>query len=462
MKKTLLSVSSLLVSTVFGQNFNIQNEWQLLGATEDLNVSSFNNSCVDFIWKYDNENWQVYIANGESYDISNYGSITSINKGEGFWVKGNSLNGCDINTSSIIENNNLPNSINMVSISGGTFTMGNNNLLGPQAGEAMEHTVHLSNFTMSEAEITNEQYVEFLNSAFKDGLIEIITGTIGPDNGKKLIVGSSSSPYEGKVLYSLDGTRVMKDHDNKDGDNNPFTGDIEPENPLNIAYIGFNSDTNTFYVKNPKNSSDFDWETLCNYYNYTTTSNQYDTILKNDFSSWNELLGWSLSNPENGINLPTQDEVSKYPVTFIRWWGAKAFALYYEVNLPSEAQWEYVAKGNQNFTYAVYDGVTTSNANWNLQNQHPATHHIRAAISGTANPFGLYNLGGNVWEWMEDNYKPYSSEEVTDPIIIDETSTIHSWRGGSWNYHEATLETAGRYYDEADRGNDHFGFRIVK
>ena len=363
-----------------------------------------------------------------------------------------------VNTAAVV-----PDSINMVMITGGTFTMGNNSLLGPQAGQATEHTVTLSDFTMSEAEITNEQYVTFLNSAYENGLIEVITGTIGLDSGKKIIVGSATSSYEGKVLYSLEGTRVMKDHDNADGDNNAFTGTIEPENPLNIAYIGFNSITNTFYVKDPKDPNDFNWENLCNYYDYGTVPNQYDTsVQKNDFANWSELSGWSSLTPQNATNLPLKEDVSAYPVTFIRWWGAKAFALFYDVSLPSEAQWEFAAKGGQNFTYAVYDGSTTSDANWNQLNTHPATHHVRAAISGNPNPYGLYNLGGNVWEWMEDNYKPYDSGSVVDPIVLDSSSTTRSWRGGSWNYHEATLETAGRYFDDEDKGNDHFGFRIVK
>ncbi len=128
--------------------------------------------------------------------------------------------------------------------------MGSNSLTGSpdQKAASPEHQVTLSAYTISEAEITNAQYVVFLNEAFAGGLIEIFTGTAGPDNGKELIRGTATSEYSGKVLYNLEGIRVLKDHEDNT-DDNPFTGVVEPENPINISYIGFNSQTNQFMLK---------------------------------------------------------------------------------------------------------------------------------------------------------------------------------------------------------------------
>jgi formylglycine-generating enzyme required for sulfatase activity len=367
----------------------------------------------------------------------------------------------------------LPASIVMKNITGGTFTMGSNSLLGSPAQQAAapEHQVNLSPYSISEAEITNAQYVEFLNAAFTDGLIEVVTGTMGPDNGKKIIQGTSSSAYSGKVLYTLDGIRVLKDHDNADGDGDSFTGDVEPENPLNISYIGFNTSTNTFYVKNPYDVNDFHWLNICDYQDYGTTPMQPTGPILNDFDDWSgsgqnlsdELLNWTETNPSAATNLPTQSEVANWPVTFIRWWGAQAFAEYYNMSLPTEAQWEFAAKAGQNFTWATYNGTDTGDANWNtLGIGTVALGHVRAAISGTANPFGLYNLAGNSWEWIADNYvEPYDTNFVTDPLIEEAGSTTRCWRGGSWNYHEATVQSSIRFFDDENRGNDHFGFRIA-
>jgi formylglycine-generating enzyme required for sulfatase activity len=365
----------------------------------------------------------------------------------------------------------LPESINMIQVVGTTFSMGSDELNGSpvQRESAVVHDVTLSDYQMSEAEITNEQYVEFLNKAYQDGLIEITIGTLGPLKDSRLVTGTSLSTYPEKVLQNLDGIRVLKDHDNSDGDDNPFTGSVEPENPLNTSYIGFDELSETFYVKNPHDPEDFDWYEMCNYSDYTTSKGEKMSEILNDFADWSgsganysdELMGWTNETPEMATNLPTLSEVKNWPATFIQWWGAVAFAEYYDASLPTEAQWEYAAKTEQNFENAVYDGQDISDANWN-QNEDVSTGHVREAISGNANPFGFYNLGGNVWEWIADNYiKEYELEDSTDPLVEVEGSTTRCWRGGSWNYHQATLQTSVRFFDEENRGNDHFGFRIV-
>jgi formylglycine-generating enzyme required for sulfatase activity len=103
----------------------------------------------------------------------------------------------------------LPSGIEMKSITGGTFTMGDNALLGPSAGKATEHSVTLSAFTMSETEVTNGQYVEFLNAAIADSLIEVAILTTGPSAGGNVIQGTSTSTYEGNLLYFLDGSGLV-------------------------------------------------------------------------------------------------------------------------------------------------------------------------------------------------------------------------------------------------------------
>ena len=138
----------------------------------------------------------------------------------------------------------LHSSIVFKDIPAGTFTMGEaeESHQGPPGSyDAYVHTVTLSSFQFSETEITNEQYAHFLNGAYYNGLVEVQLETNpGPNMGDILVYGTdgASDEYEGMAIYNLSGTRVMKDHDNADGDNDPFTGVIEPENPLNIAYIG--------------------------------------------------------------------------------------------------------------------------------------------------------------------------------------------------------------------------------
>ena len=364
----------------------------------------------------------------------------------------------------------LHSSIVFKDIVGGTFTMGESesNYQGPPGSyDAYLHTVTLSNFQMSETEVTNSQFVHFLNGAYSFGLLEVrIETNPGPNMGDLLVFGTDIAPseYSEMALYNLSGTRVMKDHDNLDGDDDPFTGVIEPENPLNIAYIGYDeldADSQWFYVKNPINPEHFNWLELTNYYNYEDISHQYDTtMLLNDFNNWEELEDYP-------NNLPSLLEVSHWPATFIKWYGAKAFTLFYDIKLPSEAQWEFAAKGSTEFTYATSDGNVFgdgSSANWNYLEQNPSLGHVLNVKINEPNPYDLYNMAGNVWEWGEDWYSSEyynNSNNSVDPVN-DEATGFKVRRGGSWNYHLASLKSSARAEDEQFKGNDHFGFRIAK
>jgi len=98
MTKTKIALTGLALSaSLFAQNISVSNNWQLLGAVEDINASIFDGKCVDFVWKFNNNGWQVHIANNHNYTLpSNITEFNSLNKGEGFWIKGNGS--CDIKT----------------------------------------------------------------------------------------------------------------------------------------------------------------------------------------------------------------------------------------------------------------------------------------------------------------------------------------------------------------------------
>ena len=363
----------------------------------------------------------------------------------------------------------LHSSINFKVIPEGTFTMGESETTyqGPPGSyDAYLHTVTLSSFQMSETEITNEQFAHFLNGAFSLGLLDVLIETgPGPNMGDLLVFGTAIAPteYSGRALYNLSGMRVMKDHDNDDGDNDPFTGVIEPENPLNIAFIGYdqqNINEQWFFIKDPTDPEDFNWLELTDYYNYTDVAHQKDsTDILNDYNEWDELEDYP-------NNLPTLLEVSHWPATFIKWYGAKAFTLFYGVKLPSEAQWEFAAQGSVEFFYATSDGNVYgdgTSANWNFLEESPSRGHVFNVKINNPNPYGLYNMAGNVWEWVEDWYDAdyyNNSNDTTDPVNTIDTG-LKVRRGGSWNYHQATLKASARAEDEQFKGNDHFGFRII-
>ena len=294
-------------------------------------------------------------------------------------------------------NEELPTSIVLKNIPSGTFTMGGTTV----QNDAPEVTVTLSAFQISEKEITNQQYIEFLNAAYADGWIEVVEEQFQDPCGQYTeyaIKGIGNAPNAGQIYLQL-------------GETGGCTSDGHAEHIDNKSWIAFNASTNTF-----------------------------------------ELLDQAKSN---------------WPVNWVKWYGAKAFAEFYNVSLPTEAQWEYAAKGGQMFNYPTDDGtLSLSKANYNGDTPgvfNPDGHSV-AVGSYPANPFGLYDMGGNVWEWCEDYYDAnFYSDGVTDPLnTTSGTDAKRVRRGGSWNYHSATLLTYARASDFENRGNNHFGFRIVK
>jgi len=128
--------------------------------------------------------------------------------------------------------------------------------------------------------------------------------------------------------------------------------------------------------------------------------------------------------------------------------------------LPTEAQWEYAARGGNgspgNFTYAGSD--TIDNVAWYLDNSGNKTHEVGKKAP---NGLGLYDMSGNVFEWCWDWYGSYSSSAQTDPIGTSFGSDRVE-RGGSWGSDAEYVRSAyrGIYYPNCRL--NFIGFRLVR
>ena len=126
--------------------------------------------------------------------------------------------------------------------------------------------------------------------------------------------------------------------------------------------------------------------------------------------------------------------------------------------LPTEAEWEFSARGRKSSKGYTYSGSNDLNSvAWNSDNSGSKTHTVGGK---QANELGVYDMTGNVWEWCSDWYGTYNSYSETNPTGAS-SGWIRVLRGGSWHYDADFCRTALRSGSNPDYRSDHFGFRLV-
>lgn len=160
-----------------------------------------------------------------------------------------------------------------------------------------------------------------------------------------------------------------------------------------------------------------------------------------------------------------------------------------EVRLLTEAEWEYACRaGTTTATWAGdlellgasnaprLDGIAWYGGNsgkdfdlpqgedsslWS-EKQHPHTRAgTRPVGQKAANPFGLFDMLGNVWEWCADRYGPYEVAPAVDPWG-PATGTSRVIRGGSWTRYAMEVRAASRNANETSKGSNSIGFRLAR
>lgn len=171
---------------------------------------------------------------------------------------------------------------------------------------------------------------------------------------------------------------------------------------------------------------------------------------------WQAIMGNNPSEFKKGNNHPVEQVSWNDIQTFIRKLNAKTGKNY---RLPTEAEWEYACRsGGKNQKYC--EGNNVSTYGWYGEGWKNGHH----AVGGKSpNGLGLYDMSGNVWEWVQDKYGEsyYQSSPTNDPTGPSGGS-YRVFRGGSWGGDVSHLRSANRFDNFPSRRNFHIGFRLSR
>ena len=146
--------------------------------------------------------------------------------------------------------------------------------------------------------------------------------------------------------------------------------------------------------------------------------------------------------------------------------------------LPTEAEWEYACRAGTTTPFNTENSISAGEANYyghypyeiegnyfsqgNLETKPGEYRQTTVTVdSFSPNKWGLYNMHGNVGEWVWDYYGAYSTEEQTDPSGA-ESGTLRIYRGGGWNDFAKNLRSAYRATLAENKGSFNIGLRLVR
>ncbi len=204
---------------------------------------------------------------------------------------------------------------------------------------------------------------------------------------------------------------------------------------------------------------------------YEITNKQYCAFLNEKGNKseggveWIDLKSSDINKKRLG-RYTVEPRYEDHPVVYVSWYGARAYCTWLsskirkEVRLPTEAEWEYAARGGNKSKGYTYSGSNTlGEVAWYEDNSSWEVHKVGGK---SPNELGLYDMSGNVWEWCSDWYgKDYYSSSPSRNPKGPSSGSSKVLRGGSWYNDASNCRVAYRRDSDPDYRFSNVGFRVA-
>jgi formylglycine-generating enzyme required for sulfatase activity len=180
---------------------------------------------------------------------------------------------------------------------------------------------------------------------------------------------------------------------------------------------------------------------------YEVTQAQWQAMMGSNPSKFNE-------DPANPVEMVSWDDTEP----FLTKLNDARLVNQWRFGLPTEAKWEYACRAGTTTSWSFGNSDTIINDHaWSVSNAQAKTHPVGQL---KPNPFSLYDMHGNVWEWCQDWQGSYLPGEGTDPAGPPKGS-LRVFRGGGWDRDAAFYRTASRNGNAPTFRFDSLGFRLA-